>query len=65
MNIHIMMNLFLRRVHVVCVDRARADYIEEVWVCKSTEEVDGVAEGSGDEGENGNNKMKRQTTDRA
>ena len=45
---------FLRRVHVVCDDRARADYMEEVWVCKSKQEVDGVAEGSGNEGENGN-----------
>jgi hypothetical protein len=40
---------FLRRVHVACADRAQADYVEEVWVCKSKEEVDGVVEGSGNE----------------
>jgi hypothetical protein len=41
----------LRIVHVVCVDRAQVDYMEEVWVCKSKEEVHGVAEGTGNEGE--------------
>jgi hypothetical protein len=41
---------FLRRVYVVCADRAQADYVEKIWVCKSKEEVDGVVEGSGNEG---------------
>ena len=41
---------FLRRVHVVYADRAQADYVEEVWVCKSKEEVDGVVGGSCNEG---------------
>jgi hypothetical protein len=52
MNIHIAINFFFfRRVHVVCVDRAQVDDVEEVWVCKSKEEVHGVAEGSGNEEE--------------
>jgi len=42
---------FFRRVHVVFVGRAQVDYVEEVWVCKSKEEVHGVAEDSGNEGE--------------
>jgi len=56
---------FLGRVHVVCADRAWADDVEEVWVCKPKEEVNGVAEeenvvdlveeeGSDNEEENGN-----------
>ena len=58
-------SFFFRRVHVVCVGRAQVEYVEEVWVCKSKEEVHRVAEDSGNEGGNGNKKMKRQTTDRA
>ena len=38
--------------------------MEEVWVCKSKEEVDGVVEGSGNEGKMVI-KMKRQTAVRA
>jgi hypothetical protein len=32
----------LRRMHVVWADRAWSDDVEEVWVCRAKEEVDGV-----------------------
>jgi hypothetical protein len=41
---------FSRRLHVVCVDRAQADNVEQVWVCNSKEEVDAVVEVSGNKG---------------
>jgi hypothetical protein len=56
---------FLRRLHVVCVDRAQADNVEQVWVCKSKEKVYAVVEGSGNVGKMVIKKIKRQAIDRA
>jgi hypothetical protein len=36
------LRVFLRRVHIFCADRAWPIDMEEIWVCRPKEEVDGV-----------------------